>query len=418
MYKESFYNVTQSLDNGKILVFNTFSGAMICVSNEYYNRYIKKCEEYKETNILLKQGFIVKKEVDEPFRVSLRRRMFAFSSYNEKIHHLTVLLTSGCNASCWYCFEKGSHKSSMSNETADALIEFIDKYGDKEGIDINWFGGEPTLRKDLIFYISQKLLDRGFKIKCKIVTNGYLFDKSFMETMKKYNLVHAQISIDALNEKYNLIKKYIYKDPNPFETIIKNIDDAINYDFHTSIRLNFSDENYLELADVIDYLYNRYQNKIGVYVAPITGNNSTPSTIKEPFLFLIKKLIKYKYIKALRDINLEFIPMYCGAAIPNNFLVDPNGNLFKCAEELSGDTRKNNVGNIFEGPCYNNNMKKWIDDVTDPKCINCVMLPLCQQGCKGSRLKVGGLEYDCIPTKEILKETIKLMYESKKGGAI
>ena len=67
--KQSMYNIVQPLENGALLVYNTFSEAMVTMRKDYYEQYVERCEEGEDTKRLLEMGFITDSSVDEYFRV-------------------------------------------------------------------------------------------------------------------------------------------------------------------------------------------------------------------------------------------------------------------------------------------------------------------------------------------------------------
>ena len=78
-------------------------------------------------------------------------------------------------------------------------------------INITWFGGEPLLNVEIINYICEKLVENNIKFISSIITNGYLFnDKLVTMAGHKWNLSHAQISLDGTEPEYNRIKNYKY----------------------------------------------------------------------------------------------------------------------------------------------------------------------------------------------------------------
>lgn len=411
--KQSMYNIVQPLESGALLVYNTFSEAMVTMRKDYYEQYVERCEEGEDTKRLLEMGFITDSSVDEYFRVLCNKRTVKYTG-DKKISNIKVMVTSGCNARCWYCFEKNIQKKRMTNETVDAFIAFLLKYGDKNGLHIAWFGGEPTLEKNTIEKVSEALLENGFKITCSIVTNGYLFTEDFIQVLLKYNLNHVQITLDGLQDEYNKVKNYAVADENPFQTVIENIRVATNYNFHTSIRLNFCKSNVQDIKAIISFLYETFGNKIGVYVAPITGVKDDLHTIGDAYLVLFEKLLECGYITKLSQAHLQAIPIYCGAEIMNFYTVTPDGYLYKCSQEVSAKTHHRAVGNIYTGPVINEVLKEWLDEENVEECKACKLLPVCQQGCRGYRLGIESLDYSCIPTKYIFGDIIKKMYQLKK----
>lgn len=109
--------------------------------------------------ILTDKDFFVDESVCEAERVYMT---VVENSHACVILNVTILVTEECNFSCVYCGQ--SHRpSSMSISTATEVLEFITRELENkkyEGIFVNWFGGEPLLRRDIISFISTSLQER------------------------------------------------------------------------------------------------------------------------------------------------------------------------------------------------------------------------------------------------------------------
>lgn len=123
------------------------------------------------------------------------------------------LLTEECNLRCEYCYVRKKPKN-MTSEVArkgvDFLINGAMKNNDHQ-ILITFFGGEPTLRVDLMneifdYAISQcdKLyLEKNYRIKpgFDLITNAMNFSESVQKFLLKWRAysgsIHVQLSLDG-----------------------------------------------------------------------------------------------------------------------------------------------------------------------------------------------------------------------------
>ena len=125
-----------------VLIYNSLIGSMILLDNDEYNNisdntdvlqylidnfYVSNDNEYIESLANKVQGFI---------RVHKPNRTY------EKINTVTILPSTGCNAKCFYCFEKGAMKKHMDYDTADKVIDYIVKHYNGKILKVRWFGGE------------------------------------------------------------------------------------------------------------------------------------------------------------------------------------------------------------------------------------------------------------------------------------
>ena len=154
-----------------------------------------------------------------------------------------VLVTTGCNLKCSYCFEKKERGKKIN---IDKLIEFL-----KENPYIkrfSLFGGEPLLALDVIEkvidYIENSELDENQKNSLLdsargIITNGTLIPK-FIKRIKK-NKLHLQISLDGCKESHDLNRVF----PNgnkTFDLLMESIklcnENDIQYSLHGVLSKN------------------------------------------------------------------------------------------------------------------------------------------------------------------------------------
>lgn len=112
--------------------------------------------------------------------------------------NLTLYLTENCNLRCTYCVrEKCPHD--MTEETVRKSVDLAFSRGDSAGM--CFFGGEPLLRKDLIYLAldlaQEKSKATGMPFFAKITTNGTLIDDEFIEAALK-NKMTVGLSFDSL----------------------------------------------------------------------------------------------------------------------------------------------------------------------------------------------------------------------------
>ena len=126
--KKSIFNISQQIGD-KLLLYNTFTTSMVEMSKELYESvFVQDDFSISETSSLYSMGFLIDDSCDEVLAMeNLRNEVVKNSS--DKIANIIIAPTLECNAHCFYCFENGHRKGRMSLETADALIEFLEKNG-------------------------------------------------------------------------------------------------------------------------------------------------------------------------------------------------------------------------------------------------------------------------------------------------
>ena len=420
--KLSMFNNIINLQEGKTVIYNSLSGGVLRLDEEHFTHFTNysKDPQYILPDKLeeaLKQGHIILH--DHVNEKAMLRYYELLSSNNLNTLSLTIAPTMACNFRCPYCYEKGKSYTTMSDETLTVLIKYINdqiKTGDIKTLAIAWYGGEPLLRFDLIKKIRYGLELGEVELKQIIVTNGYLLTETIAKELADMGVERAQITLDGPPEIHN--KSRLYPDGrDTFTPIIENIQKACEY-VPINIRVNV-DKNTLYHADeLLDYL-DKYelQGKVNLYLAPI--DNFHDSSCNSSVCYNRQEFSKEQLDFTKRNIyrgyfGLKFggfSPTVCGATNMNSFVIDPNGDMFKCWEEISDVDSK--VGNIFKGLLYNEAFEKWLDYnyLTDEECSDCTILPICKGGCP-KRVVDSGIHL-CNTSKYDLVEQIELANKLK-----
>ena len=420
----------------EVIVFNTFTSSLILLEKDLYQKVFVDEEfstiEKDVLKSLVEMSFLVDSELDESFHLETIRTRGRY--FDNDTHMITIAPTLACNARCYYCYEQGVKFTMMSKETADVLIDFLDKHCSERKLTLTWFGGEPLMGKSIIDYITKSLLDRGIEILSVITTNGYLVDNEVIEKAKGYwNIRRFQITIDDIGEEYNRIKNYI-EAGDAFSRVIKNIEKLLENRIKVNVRINFDPNKIERTLCTIDYLQKRFSKyeTFFMYVAAINDLNvesvlnNFSNKAEHPYLTLLRKMkdlgflcpttlseeleTKFDDEETLRYLNLRSRPIACYATCLNKFVVDPDGNFYKC-HRLLGRGKKYICGNIYDGISYNQAYKMFADGkLSSANCEKCSLLPMCQGGCKVKAMFYGENQA-CIANKTILNDLIRLLAE-------
>ena len=382
MYKWSKYNYITE-DNNKIIVWNTYSGALVKIEKEYYENIINN----DITNImpsdiacLQKNGFLVEDEEGVLNTKIIKKNKVTF----------TIALTKGCNAQCYYCYQHDQHdelikESIVCIEEVDGIIKFIEEQAKGCIAMITWFGGEPLLKYDTIKYICEKLIIRKVSFVSSIITNGERMNFRLINEYKNLlNLKDVQITIDGLYKKHDDRKKFSSK--NVFEKLIKLIYNLLDNGINVRVRINVSKYNIDETSEIYEYLYKLYSDykNCQIYFALVSDDNSlydyafSESEREEIFTKIYNKdyfdKVNYKLPKRRA--------YFCGAESSNSHFIDIYGNLYMCEHDFWNF--KKTIGTItkFDEVHYRE-LKE--HSLIDHKCISCAFLPVCRGGCRRNK---------------------------------
>lgn len=414
VYKSRF-NYIYKHNKNEWVFYNTFTNALILLNYDYKLKYdnIEQCNDKIFIDQMINLGFLLE-NCDEDFNtVNVARKKTAC---NKKVLYLRVLTTTCCNARCSYCYEKGFKSHTMMLETADKLVKYILALPKLDKFYIHWFGGEPLINTDIIYYVMDKIYDTLTKNDTKVfvyfTSNGSLITKKLaLDAKTKWHTNWFQITLDGLNDDYNVIKNYISKKYD-FNKVVNNIGLLLENNIQVILRINYKSNELYKVKDIIDYICNIYpeycKNKKLIFSpAPIfdvlSDKNKGIKKLEFYNLFLPNKyLIEKGFLNFNEAFGLMFKSGQCYACHCNSVVVDPLGNLFKCTVTMSD--KEKNVGNLDKGLVKNENYNEWFDYELPSECLSCKFLPICQGGCKA-----GYLGYMDVTCKRIIPEIDKIL---------
>lgn len=216
-----------------------------------------------QKSILYKKGLIVDENEDELEKV----KYYYNKVVNGSILNITILTTRNCNFRCKYCYESFENRK-MTKDVCDRLIKYVAKnISAYSGLHISWFGGEPLVAKDVIYYLSEAFMaicKRGKKTyTANITTNGYLLDYETFNKLINYHVLKFQVTIDGLPAEHDN-NRVLCNGSGTFQKIIENIISIKNLcksgRFNFVIRTNFNKKSINNIPEYIEYLEKTLEN--------------------------------------------------------------------------------------------------------------------------------------------------------------
>lgn len=396
-WKLSQYNILYNKDNRKYIL-NTATGAIgeLDENNkknfDNNNNLVCLQKEVLETGI--EEGFIVPSDLDEKKLIELN---YLKAQFNDEYLGIVISPTMQCNFACPYCFEPRI-KDKMSSKTQDDLISFIELHMKKgiKHLDVTWYGGEPLIYKDIINNLTKKIkkLTVGYNVKYSayIITNGYLISDDDKLFFNKNDIRGAQITIDGPPEVHDT--RRILKSGGPtFNKLIENIKRLLLFGVDVSIRVNVDKTNERYLEQLLQILNQEKLNECRLALGhvqsytPICQSISPNCVTKKKFRLLeyefSQLLKKYNFNDPLTKVMLEPKNIYCGAVMKNYYVVDTDGYLYKCWNDIS--IHEKAVGKLGETQTEQMKLNEAKYLTWNPchihKCEKCKELPLCMGGC-------------------------------------
>lgn len=412
-----------------VLLYNTLTKAVATVRADDWNKIGTSNESNISPDIvssLLREGIICENEDSEVAKLN----MYFTNLKSRYYSYATMILTSyACNMSCPYCFEnkiKNNHNT-MTAQTARDTAEWLKKefrqYQPRYA-GIAFSGGEPLYNKEAVEIIIRELKeycdqhDIGFSFG--FLTNGTIsISDEEAQLYSSCGISFIQYTIDG-DRDVNNARRVI--DGGSYDIILNNIShNNTIMDVQTIVRVNVDQDNSSHIEGLLDDLkllniHNltidyavRFETPCDIYSsnhAVLTARDIPESIIN------CQKLTKDKGLTHSRRFTSD---TPCLAIVPRQFVIDPEGYLYKCAA-FAGE-RDYAVGNIYEENLY----KKYIEIVGNDawhECKECPYVPLCGGGCLFLNRNASGdyLKRKCqrFLFENIVMETLASSLDAKK----
>lgn len=276
-YKKSKYIVT--VRNGE--EFRFFNGKNLKILEgdiedyEYLNKgfFEPDSEELDKYKMFYDDEFLIDEKIIEELEV-LKKRTIRFQAAKKiashQISYMRISLTENCNLCCKYCFVNDifQKKGNMKLEDfVNAMNWFINQNKNNEVL-VQYFGGEPLLRMDLI-KVGHMMLEKAKKtnriqdFKEEIVTNGTLLTEELAEYFNDSG-IDIVISLDgnkAINDKNRIYRS----GKGSFEDVLKGINNWKNKSGNLSLLITPTKDNIDCFSNIVNYfIHDLGANSIGI----------------------------------------------------------------------------------------------------------------------------------------------------------
>jgi len=305
---------------------------------------------------------------------------------------IEVTLTDECNFRCTYCFEgsecmKTTTLTSIEDISTSVDTMLLDGWflSEFKGVRIGFWGGEPTLRPDLIRSFVEYFKDNEL-VRFHIYTNGYNVDQlmeAFDDCKDKINI---QVSYDG--EKIHDIKRQTAGQQKTASRVRENIYKLHENGFGVSIKSTVTYDTMEHMAECWDDIKN-LADDIGekIRYSPTVDYINDAGDIdmvkvRKCWVQVAKKELKYKeengrflctWFESKRPIGCNFFRY--------GMVINTNGDFMYCHgcnySSLSADMTFGNIsdGDIIEKIKHNH--KYFIMPERPDKCKSCLATHCC-----------------------------------------
>lgn len=338
---------------------------------------------------------------------------YAQYSVASPVKAMCLNIAHDCNLRCKYCFAStgdfGKGRKLMSFETGKHAIDFLlEKSGDRQNLELDFFGGEPLMNfdvvKQIVKYARSREKEFNKKFRFTITTNGLLLDDDKIDFINK-EMSNVVLSIDGRKEVNDYMRVRVdgtgcYDKILPaFKKLVAGRGDKEYY-----VRGTFTNHN-LDFADDVFALYDAGFDQISI--EPVVGDSDEYALTEKdlPDVFneyerLAKRIIenekagkKFNFFHFMIDLDQGpcAIKRLRGCGCGNDYVaITPDGDIFPCHQFVGMDEYK--MGNIDEGT-FNMEMKQDFAKAhvyTKPECKKCWAKFYCSGGCNANNYQYMG----------------------------
>ncbi|WP_195468986.1 thioether cross-link-forming SCIFF peptide maturase [Clostridium sp. D43t1_170807_H7] len=367
----------------------------------------------------------------------------AHSSMDDRDYIKAVCLNiiHGCNLRCKYCFadegEYNGHKGVMSVETAKKAIDYVVKRsGPRRNIEIDLFGGEPTMImdkvKEIIAYARENEKAWKKNIRFTMTTNATLLTEEMMDFMDK-EMGNIILSLDGRKEVNDNVRIKV-DGSGSYDDILPNIKRMIekrDKSKHYYVRGTFTGANTDFYEDVKAMVNEGFRE---ISIEPVVLEKGHFLELKEEHLPEIFENYDKLYSEMARrkkegdefnfyhfNIDLNGGPCVykrisgCGAGF-EYVAITPQGEIYPCHQFVGKEEFK--LGSIYDDT-YDAELGKKFKKAhiyNKPKCRECWARFYCSGGCQANNFAFNGdmnipYEIGCKMQKKRIECAIALKAE-------
>ncbi|WP_111937738.1 thioether cross-link-forming SCIFF peptide maturase [Clostridium paraputrificum] len=391
-------------------------------------------EAYDEIEELVKEGILYSEDQYEEI---------AHGSMDDRDYIKAVCLNiiHGCNLRCKYCFadegEYHGHKGVMDIDTAKKAIDYVVKRsGPRRNIEIDLFGGEPTMImdtiKEIIAYAREHEKEWKKNIRFTMTTNATLLNDEMMEFMDK-EMGNIILSLDGRKEVNDNVRIKV-DGSGSYDDILPNIKKMIDKRTEGKmyfVRGTFTRANTDFYEDVKAMVNEGFRE---ISIEPVVLENGHPLALREEDLPTIFDNYDKLYEEMRRrkvegdefkfyhfNIDLQGGPCVykrisgCGAGF-EYVAITPQGEVYPCHQFVGKEEYK--LGSIWDDT-YDAELGKKFKKAhiyNKPKCKDCWARFYCSGGCQANNVNFNGdmnipYEIGCKMQKKRIECAIALKAE-------
>lgn len=368
-----------------------------------------------------------------------------FKKRQSVIKAICLHVAHDCNLACKYCFacegEYHGPRGLMSYEVGKKALEYlIDHSGTRKNLEVDFFGGEPSLNfdvvKQLVAYGRSREADTGKNFRFTYTTNGIILTDEIMDFCNK-EMSNVVLSLDGRREVNDRMR--VNRGGNgSYDTIVpkfkKFIEKREGKDYY--IRGTYTRFNKDFAADILHMADLGFKE---ISIEPVVAEPSAPYALKEEDLpelleqyeVLAKEMIRrerngngftfYHYMIDL-DGGPCVVKRVSGCGVGTEYMaVTPEGDFYPCHQFVGNSDFL--LGNVYDGVTNAEvcDQFKNCNIYSHPECDNCFARMYCSGGCAANAYNstgsvTGVYKIGCELHKKRIECAIMIKADEAFGG--
>ena len=337
-----------------------------------------------------------------------------FKKRQSVIKALCLHVAHDCNLACKYCFacegEYHGPKGLMSYEVGKKALDYlIDHSGSRKNLEVDFFGGEPSLNfevvKQLVAYGRSREADTGKNFRFTYTTNGIILTDEIMDFCNK-EMSNVVLSLDGRRE-VNDRMRVNRGGAGSYDTIVpkfqKFVEKREGKDYY--IRGTYTRFNKDFAADILHMADLGFKE---ISIEPVVAEPSAPYALKEedlPELLTQYEVLAKEMIRRERNgegftfyhymIDLDggpcVVKRVSGCGVGTEYMaVTPEGDFYPCHQFVGKSEFL--LGNVNDGVTNASvcDQFKNCNIYSHEECDNCFARMYCSGGCAANAYHATG----------------------------
>lgn len=353
--------------------------------------------------------------------------------------HVTLILTTDCNLGCPHCYAN-SKVSTLFMEPATAISILESQIPEKSEVNLQYFGGEPTLNFECLKATYEFAKERFSKLFAYITTNGVM-EQTVLDYLIK-NRFGFYLSVDGNKQFHDECRFMKNTGEGTFDKVMNTLRQLVDNDIAVKVRATISQKNVKNMVEFSETMFDKGVRLI--HFAPLTsvgrGKNFSQETMtafQDEFVASLEKVFDLARTRGARVMSPATMAIgksmapYCKIFFSENkILITPEGKRTLC---FGTQDEYNPIANQFICADFDNKTRSFVTRNDNRQliaeqyqrnlrqCDNCFARYMCQGGCLVENLSLTGnmttrSELWCLMQKKIWHAAIMRIYTANGGN--